>query len=149
MKIVSIMQRLKIIMCSALILSISTACSVPNLETAECTEARGAVKEFYSFHFGNEMKFSSENLALREHFLTAELVDSLRETNEDADVFTTGTTDIPKAFRVGACEVLSPGLTRLEVLLFWRDNTRSEQRAIHVETMKRGDKWLIDKILDR
>src|SRR6185369_10674358 len=39
-----------------------TACSVPNLEQPECTDSRLTVKEFYSYHFGNDMKFSQENL---------------------------------------------------------------------------------------
>jgi hypothetical protein len=133
----------------AFAVSAAISCSIPNLEKPECTAARGAVNEFYSYHFGNEMKFSQENLKLRERFLSPELFQSLSGTQGEGDVFTTGTSDIPKAFRTGTCEVTAPDRTRLEVLLFWRDNTRSEQRAIHVEAAKRGDKWLVDKILDR
>ena len=34
--------------------------SIPNLEQPECTDSRFVVKEFYSYHFGNEMKFSED-----------------------------------------------------------------------------------------
>jgi len=33
-------------------------------------------------------------------------------------------------------------------VLFWRDDTRNEQREIRVETIKQNDQWLINKILD-
>jgi hypothetical protein len=122
------------------------ACSIPNLEEAECTASRDAVKEFYSFHFGNEMRFSPENLRRREKFLTAQFVASLQNLQTDADVFTTNSTDYPKAFRTGGCRVVSPEKTEVEVLLFWKTDTRSEQKAIQVEAVKENNKWLINKI---
>lgn len=122
--------------------------SVPNLEVPECAEARGVVKEFYSFHFGNEMRFSQENLQKREKFLTPELTKSLQNSPPDADVFTMKNTDFPKAFRVGKCEVIEPAKTNIEVLLFWKTDTRTEQREINVEVVREGDKWLVNKILN-
>ena len=35
-----------------------------------------------------------------------------------------------------------------EVLLFWKDDTRSEQREISVEAVKKNDVWLIDNVAD-
>lgn len=126
-----------------------SACStVPNLESSECTGSRGVVKEFYSFHIGNEMKFSRENLKLREKFLTPEYVKSLQNLQTDGDVFTTNNADYPKTFRIGKCESLAPEKTSVEVILFWKDDTRSEQREIKVEVVKQNDKWLINKILN-
>ena len=125
------------------------SCSgVPNLEQPECTDARLTVKEFYSNHFGGEMKFSPENLRLLEKFLTPEYFKSLQNLQTDGDVFTTGNNDFPKAFRVGGCKVIEPSKTDFEVLLFWRNETRTEQKAIHAEVVKQGDKWLINKILN-
>jgi hypothetical protein len=125
------------------------ACSIPNLEAPECTAARQTVREFYSYHFGNEMRFSPENLQSREKFLTPQFAESLRNRQTDADVFTTNDTDYPKAFRAGECRVVAPGRTEFEVLLFWKDDARSEQRAIKVEAVKQNDKWLIDKIIQK
>ena len=122
------------------------ACSIPNLEAAECTEARLTVREFYSFHFGGEMSFSPENLRLREKYLTPEFADSLRGAATEADVFTVNSKDYPKAFRPGDCRARSPDKAVFEVLLFWKTETRSEQRRIEVETVKRNDRWLINKI---
>ena len=119
---------------------------MPNLEPPECTASRGVVKEFYSFHFGSEMRFSPENLKPLEKFLTADYYKSLQNLKTDGDVFTTGDLDYPKTFRTGKCEVTAPDKTSVEVLLFWRTDTRTEQRSIHAETVKQSDQWLIDKI---
>jgi len=123
-------------------------CSIPNLEEPECTASRQTVKEFYSYHFGSDMKFSQENLKQLEKFLTPEFSKSLQTLQTENDVFTTNNTDFPKAFRVGGCKVVEPAKTNVEVLLFWRTDERSEQKAIHAEVVKQGDKWLVNKILN-
>lgn len=122
--------------------------SVPNLEPPECTASRGTVREFYSYHFGNEMRFSPENLQKRAKYFTPEYFKSLQNLPTGGDVFTTNNDDFPKAFRVGSCKVVDPSKTDFEVLLFWKTDTRSEQREIHVEVVKQGDQWLINKILN-
>lgn len=136
-------------LCLLPFLLVALACSIPTLESSDCSAARQAVKEFYSFHFGNEMQFTPENLVLRERFLTPEFAASLAGRKIDGDPFTTGTNDFPKAFRVGACERAQPGGASVGVLLFWRDDVRSEQRKIYVETVKRDGKWLVNNISDR
>ncbi|HLA95378.1 MAG TPA: hypothetical protein VK612_06635 [Pyrinomonadaceae bacterium] len=122
------------------------SCSIPNLEPPSCIESRTDVREFYSFHFGNGLAFSQESLKQRERFLTPELAKRLEVEKDGADPFTTRDTDFPKAFRVGECKEISPERTEFQVLLFWRDDTRTEQREIRVEVVKDNDKWLIDKI---
>lgn len=129
-----------------LFLLFAAGCSIPNLEPPACTDSRTSVREFYSFHFGNDMKFSSENLKLRERFLTPDLSKSMDSMQEEVDPFTTGNSDFPKAFRVGECNEISPGRTEFQVLLFWRDDTRSEQRVIKVTAAKQNEKWLVDTI---
>ncbi len=124
-----------------------SACSVPNLEPPECTESRLAVKEFYSFHFGHEMKLSDESLKIREKYLTPSLFVFLQQKIGENDIFTTNSTDFPKAFRLGVCKVIEPKKTDFEVVFFWKDDNRNEQKIIHVIAEKQQDKWLINKIL--
>ncbi|MEP6902712.1 MAG: hypothetical protein ABJA66_13250 [Actinomycetota bacterium] len=133
---------------SAVCCLLSSCGSVPNLEPPECTDSRLVVKQFYSYHFGNEMKFSPANLRQREKFLTPEYFKSLQSVTAENDIFTTNSLDFPKAFRVGGCKVVEPSKTNMEVLLFWKDDTRSEQKAINVEVIKQNDKWLVNKILN-
>lgn len=124
------------------------SCRIPNLEAPECIEARTSVREFYSFHFGNDMKPSAENLKQREKFLSGGLLKTLSASNETAKDYFTATDKYPKAFRVGGCEVVSTGKTVFGVLLFWRDDTQSDQREIKVEAVKENGRWLIDKVSD-
>ncbi|HEX8369162.1 MAG TPA: hypothetical protein VF604_11530 [Pyrinomonadaceae bacterium] len=124
-----------------------SSCSVPNLESPECTGARAAVREFYSNHFGGDMKFTSENLKAREKYLTPDLARLLEKFLTDSDPFTlSAPDDVPKAFRVGNCRTLAPDKTEVQVLLFWKDDVRSEQRELKVEALKENDKWLISNI---
>ena len=121
-------------------------CSVPSLESPACTESKNAVRDFYSFHFGNEMKFSAEGLKRREKFLSPEFAAAVAGSKDGTDPFTTDSDDIPKAFRIGACREISPERTESNVLLFWRSDDRTEQREIKVEAVDRNDTWLVNNI---
>lgn len=120
---------------------------MPNLDPPECEAARLPIKEFYSYHFGNEMRFSQENLKPLEKFLTAEYFKKLQNSPTGVDVFTTGTADVPKAFRIAKCEVVSPDKTTHEIQLFWRDDTRTEQKSIYVEAVRQNGQWLINDVI--
>ena len=124
----------------------AAGCSVPKLEAAECSASRPALREFYSAHFGGDMLFSKERLEEKRRHLTDRFYQSLTAATGDADPFTSGTADVPRAFRLGECEKLAEGRASFEVLLFWRDETRTEQRAIRVELEQSGGTWLIDKV---
>lgn len=126
-----------------------SSCSIPNLEGVECIESRDSIRQFYSFHFGNDMKPSAENLKLREKFLTSDLIKTLSVSNETTVDYFTATSDYPKAFRVGECKAIIPTQTEFQVIFFWRDDTRSEQREVAVTAIKTGDNWLIEKVLSK
>jgi hypothetical protein len=54
---------------------------------------------------------------------------------------------LPKAFRVGGCTINTPGQSvNFDVLLFWKDDKRTEQKHISVAVRKENDKWLIDMV---
>jgi hypothetical protein len=130
---------------------LSTACvtgSIPNLDEPECDSSRSIVKKFYSYHFGNDMIFSQDNLKEREKFFTPEFYQSLQNLQTENDVFTTNSNDLPRAFRLGDCKVLESTKTNVEILLLWRDDTNSKQKIINAEVVKKGDNWLINKILN-
>ncbi len=141
--------KLFLLFCFCFFVFTFAACSIPNLEKPECTAARQAVKEFYSFHFGDQMKPSKENLRKREKFLTDELNRALAapETETATDYFTQ-TDDYPKAFRIGECAATDENRTVFQVVLFWKDDTRSEQREVKVESVKQNGKWLINRVGD-
>ena len=124
-----------------------SACSIPNLESQDCTDARNTVKELYSYHFGNDMKFTKENLKQREKYLTDELKKQLENQPESAVDYFTATDDYPKAFRLGKCEDVEPDKkVNMQIVLFWKTETRSEQKEIQAEVVKQNNNWLVNRI---
>lgn len=128
-----------------------TSCSLPNLEPPDCTAARDRVREFYSFHLGNDMHPTLENVRLRERFLTRDhaarlALDAGGMAPTKSDYFT-HSEDFPKTFRVGECKVIDPGkVTQLEIVLFWKDDTRSEQKEMLAIAKYENNDWLIDSV---
>lgn len=147
-------QKLRLKFSGKVLLSLSTfylllftfACSVPNLEKPECGAARQTVKEFYSYHFGNDMQPSKENLQSREKFLTDALNRQLALQAETRTDYFTATEDYPKAFRIGSCEAVEPNKTVFQIVMFWKDDARTEQREVKAEVVEENDKWLINRI---
>jgi hypothetical protein len=125
------------------------SCSQPVLESPECIESRDRVKKFYSFHIGNDMKPTAENLEKREKFLSSELKDKLRSQTDKTKDYFTQTEDYPQAFRAGVCENAGKDMTKFEILLFWRKDETNIQREIEVEAIKENDKWLLNKVLPK
>ena len=122
------------------------SCSLPSLESPECAEARVVAKQFYSFHFGNDMKPSAESLKLRERFLTSKF---FLEASSDIrtlpiDPFT-GTDPPPTTFKIGKC-VSNEREAGFEVQFYWRTDASTTQRTLHVTLVREDDRWLINHI---
>lgn len=138
--------RVALIIFAVSCVSAAGKCSVPSLEPVECSQSQIALREFFSFHFGNDMRFSQSNLEKRQPYLTERFRESVEKSTEDSDPFTLRDNDFPKSFRIGQCNVESADSTKFDVLIFWKDDTRSEQRKL-IATMKlAGDRWLLDGI---
>lgn len=128
------------------IMAVLAGCSIPNFDTSECRESRTPVKEFYSYHFGNDMAFSPDNLTQREKFLSTGFVERLRIENPEIDPFTKESEE-PKAFRVGECKTLEPGKRAIfQIVLFWRDDEQNREKIINAEAVKQGEEWRVDRV---
>lgn len=121
-------------------------CSQPVLESEECIASRDSVKSFYSFHFGNDMKPTEENLKKRSKYLSSELNTKLSEASKSERDYFTQTDDYPKAFRAGKCSSNANGSALFEILLFWRSDEQDSQREIHLEAIKENESWVINKV---
>jgi hypothetical protein len=127
------------------------ACSVPNLESSECSEARDAAKRFYSFHFGNDMKPSLENLKLRERFLTDQYFSRLMDAQNaggdaEHDPFTPySEKGLPRTFKIGKCREISDTVVDLQVQFYWRDDNSTEQKELHAEMVRTSGVWLLER----
>jgi hypothetical protein len=121
-------------------------CGLPNLESPECADAREAAREFYSFHYANDIAMSPDNLKLREKYLTPELYQELTGNRPQKDYFTDSDTP-PKAFKVAGCRITNPNQADIGVHLFWKPNEPTTiQREANVEVIRQRDRWLINKV---
>ena len=122
------------------------ACSIPSLEAPECAAARDGVKQFYSFHFGNDMHPTAENLKARERFLTPQLFQELAAAGTtDVDYFTASVTP-PKTFKIAQCSLEGKEKADVHVQIYWREDPVVTQKEVHVEAVKSGDLWLVNKV---
>jgi hypothetical protein len=92
------------------------------------------------------MRPTTENLEAAAPFVTEELRRTLNNAPTTAVDYFTQTDDYPRTFKVGTCSVQPNGHAVLDLILLWRDESRTQQREIKVETVKQSDKWLIDKV---
>ena len=125
------------------------SCSQPILESEQCIAARGQIKKFYSYHFGNDMKPTRENLIERKEYLSENLFERLNSSNEKKVDYFTQTSDYPKAFRIGKCESSTPNETIFEVLLFWRTNETNIQKELNTELTNKNGRWVINDVAKR
>jgi hypothetical protein len=90
---------------------------------------------------------TAESIRLRERFLTPAFLGRLRDQpTTTIDPFT-NTEEFPKAFRVGECKVIEPGKSvRFEVLLFWKDDVKSQQKPVFTSMKKENGDWQIDSV---
>lgn len=123
-----------------------SGCSVPSLESPDCAAARDGVKQFYSFHFGNEMTPSPENLKAREKFLTPDLFRSLSAANGSATDYFTASDVPPKTFKIAQCTQTGSNKADVHVQIYWREDAKVTQRELHVDVVKTGESWLINEV---
>src|SRR4051794_2438581 len=79
------------------------SCKLPTLESQQCNDASLAAKQFYSFHLGNDMTPSQEQLDASKRFLTADLYTSLSTAAGTKHDYFTNSDEYPKTFKIGKC----------------------------------------------
>lgn len=108
-----------------------------------------AVREFYEFHFAQDMGFTPESVREREKWLAPDLValcdayfqrpSSPEEVPAiDGDPFT-NSQEYPKTFRVGTARVTGE-VARVPVRLYW---SAGPPRSVTVHLVRIAGKWMI------
>ena len=143
-----ILLGLCIVLCALCIAS----CKLPTLESEQCRDASLAVKEFYSFHFGNDMAPTAENLNARHRFLTDQLFSTVSAASDGKTDYFTKSAEYPKTFKIGKCEAPDAEHTNVQVQEYWLQEHGSTkdtiQRSLEVSTVKTGGNWLIGSVSD-
>lgn len=120
--------------------------SIPNLESAECTAVRNSARQFYSFHFANNMVPSRETFKAREQFLTPRFNATLAVAPQsDLDPFTMAV-ELPRTFKIAECTALSPTNVDIKIQTYWRDDVSTRQQEVQANFINEGGKWLLDSV---
>lgn len=146
MKIGILFGAIGVLMAAIAVLAALNLISVPSLEDPACDVARDATKRFYSYHFGDDLTPSADYLRKREQYLSSRLRKKLAGEAVGPTDYFTATADYPRAFRIGACRAIAPEEVEFEVVLFWKDDVRSEQRSVTVRSVSESGKWLVDEV---
>src|SRR5438552_3012425 len=96
-------------------------CKIPSLESPQCNEASLAVRQFYSFHLGNDMTPSPDNLKARQRFLTTDLYNSLAGSQSGTRDYFTNSDDYPKTFKIGTCNAPDADHANVQVQIYWQE----------------------------
>ena len=116
------------------------------METQQCAEARDSVKEFYSWYLGTEAAQRAKQPDVFKKFISSG--SSLNTAGGENDPFFNSATP-PTTFKIGKCEMVDPTHTNIQVQLYWREESKTEQKEVYADTVKSGDRWQIDKIESR
>ena len=138
-------------LCGILIFSMTlcwqSACSIPNLQSQQCAEAQDSVKQFYSWYLGTDAEMRAKQQDVFRRYISP--ASTLSRSSAGPDPFFNSDTP-PTTFKIGRCEVVDPSHTNVQVQLFWRhQDEKIDQKEVYADTVKDGDKWLIDKIENR
>ncbi len=137
------MRYLTILFCITSCAFFAVGCSIPSLEKPECTEARETVKQFYSWYFAANAGERDRHPEMFKKYLSPSFDVEAKQGQVDEFVLSD---DFPKTFRLGSCKVMGEKEVEIQVQLFWRDDVKTVQKEVHVDTVKLEDKWLIDRV---
>ena len=120
------------------------ACSIPKLESPQCSEAGDQVKEFYSWYLGTDAEMRGRQPEVYDRFISPAFPKQ-RGTNWESDPFFLSTTP-PTTFKIGKCESMNDTQGKIQVQLYCRFENKTDQKEVYADVVKSGDRWLIEKV---
>jgi len=123
----------------------SCGLSIPNLEDRECSSARDATREFYSWYLGTDSESRSKQKEVYDRFVSPGFSST---ASGAADPFFLADTT-PTTFKVGKCEQRDESHIAMQVQMYWRQDAKTDQKEVYADLTKTGGKWLIDKVESR
>lgn len=125
---------------------LSTACSIPNLESPECSAARDVARQYYSLAIGGEPA-SRPEVFEKLRSLRAPNFNAIPATvpNDGRDPFYFSRLQ-PTAYRMGECTKLSEDRVTLKATVIWRLEGKNSERTDQVTLTNSNGSWLIDRI---
>jgi hypothetical protein len=131
-------------LCIAIALSI-VSCSVPKIESADCSAAREVTKRYYSLAIGGDLAHQPDAMAQIRAMLTPRFTASGVKAGDGRDPYNFSIRP-PSSSRVDECSDLGAGKAATDVTVIWRLNDQNYLRKDKVTLIKYGDQWLIERI---
>jgi hypothetical protein len=103
------------------------------------------VKDFYSWYLGTDAKTRAQQETTYDRFIASDFQTSV---SDDLDPFFLSPTT-PTTFKIGKCDVDSETRVSIQVQLYWRYESKTDQKEVYAEVFRTGDKWLIYKVATR
>jgi hypothetical protein len=119
------------------------ACSIPKLESPDCSAARDVAREYYSLAIGGEPSSHPEVFEKLERMRTSTF--SPGESVDASDQFYFSRIR-PTSYRAGECSLSPDGRVMVETVVIWRQEGKNSERKDSVNLVKSGDSWLIERI---
>ena len=119
-------------------------CSIPKLESAGCSSARDAAREYYALAIGGEPGSRPEVLEKLKAMRSANFSANV-DGGEGRDQFYFSRLQ-PTAYRVGTCTEQGGGRATLATTVIWRLEGKNSERTDKITLLKTNDAWLVDHI---
>jgi hypothetical protein len=120
-------------------------CSIPAIESADCTAARDVTKRYYSLAIGGDLAHQPDALAQINKLRAPGFSASGADTNGGRDAYNFSLIT-PSSSRVDECSDLGNGKVRTDVTVIWRQNDQNYLRKDKVTLQKSGGTWLVEHI---
>jgi hypothetical protein len=128
------------------LLTSSCGLSIPNLEDQQCSTARDATREFYSWYLGTDADTRAKQKDIHDRYVSPAFSS---DAVSGIDPFLLSDT-APTTFKIGKCEQMDDSHVNMQVQLYWRHDSKTDQKEVYAEmTKNNGDNWMIDKVDSR
>ena len=137
-------RNISVAYCLLFIAFCSLNCSIPNMESQQCSEARDSVKEFYSWYLGTDAEQREKQPEIYKKYIAER--SQLNASGAGIDPFFNSET-APTTFKIGQCDAVDDSHTNIQVQLYWRySEQKVDQKELYVDTVRNGERWQIEKI---
>lgn len=141
-------MRSGLVACSLLLIAIcSWSCSIPNMQSQQCSEASDSVKEFYSWYLGTDPAQRAKEPEVLKKYISPDFSVDLTDQGVSEPYFLSAV--LPTTFKVGKCEMVDPTHSNVQVQAYLRQDERTDQWEVYADTVKNGDHWQIERIEKR
>jgi hypothetical protein len=121
------------------------ACSIPAIESSDCTAARDVAKRYYSLAIGGDLANQPDSMTQFKKLLAPNFSVSGTDLGGGRDPYNFSLIT-PSSSRFDECAVQQDGKPTINVTVIWRHNDQNYLRKDKVTLLKSGDTWLVEHI---